>query len=106
MTRFTARDSYYYAGIASWGRKYAIGVVDGGANTKLAGTGAAADIKPEETHALRFAVQGSKLTLYDDGREVLSVVDPTLVPAVSFVGLQSSTATGKTSFENVSVHAL
>ncbi|WP_328647999.1 hypothetical protein OHS58_09915 [Amycolatopsis sp. NBC_00348] len=106
MTRFTTRDSYYYAGIASWGQKYAIGVVDAGVNTKLAGTGAAADIKPEETHALRFAVQGSKLTLYDSGREVLSVVDPTLVPAESFVGLQSSTATGKTSFGNVSVHAL
>ncbi|MFD4638340.1 hypothetical protein ACFWN2_13555 [Lentzea sp. NPDC058436] len=106
MTRYTQRDSYYYAGIASWGNKYAIGVVDGGANAKLVGVGSAADIVPGEKHSLRFAVRGSTLTLFDNGREVLSVVDPTLIPQESYVGLQSSTGTGRTSFANVSVRAL
>jgi len=106
MTRYTGRDSYYYAGIASWGQKYTIGVLDASVNTKLAGVGSAADIAPGVTHALRFAVKGSTLTLYDNDQVALSVVDPTLVPAGSYVGLQSSTGTGKTSFGNVSVRTV
>lgn len=105
MTRCTDRQNYYYAGIASWGQQYAIGVLADGVNTKLAGTGTASDIAPDVPHRLRFAVQGSALTLYDDDRVVLSVVDPTLIPPRSYVGLQSSTPAGRTSFGEVSVRA-
>ncbi|MET9251130.1 hypothetical protein [Nonomuraea sp. NPDC003709] len=48
----------------------------GSANTKLAG------------------LDGSRLDLYDDDRLVLSVVDPTLIPASSFIDLQTSTGRG------------
>jgi hypothetical protein len=56
-----------------------------------------------ETHRLGFALSGSRLELYDGGRPVLSVVDPTLIPASSFVGLQSSTNTGKAEFGDLLV---
>ncbi|MEU0806922.1 hypothetical protein [Streptomyces sp. NPDC005970] len=105
LARFTGRDSYYYAGIASWGNEYAIGVMAGGVNTKLAGVGAASDIRTGETHRLRFTLNGSRLDLHDDDRLVLSVVDPTLIPARSFVGLQTSTNTGRAKFGDVSVTA-
>jgi hypothetical protein len=107
MTRYT--DCGYRnccAGIALWDNRYAIDVVDDGVNTKLVGVGSAADILPDRRHALRFAVRGLSLILSDNGREVLSVVDPTLVTRKSYVGLQSSTGTGRTSFANVSVRAL
>lgn len=103
LARSTDRDSYYYAGIASWGQKYAIGVLDDGVNTKLAGVGSAADIAVGRTHRLSFSLTGSRLELYDDGVLVASVVDPTLVPASSYVGLQTSTSTGRTRFGGVSV---
>lgn len=41
---------------------------------------------------------GSRLDLYDDGRPVLSVVDPTLIPA-------AGTGTGRAKFAAVSVTA-
>ncbi|MEU5029164.1 hypothetical protein [Streptomyces milbemycinicus] len=105
LARHTDRDSYYYAGIASWGDKYAIGVMADGVNTKLAGVGTASDIGTGTTHQLRFTLNGSQLDLYDDDRLVLSVVDPTLIPAASFVGLQTSTNTGRAKFGDVSVTA-
>jgi hypothetical protein len=103
LARSTDRDSYYYAGIASWGQKYAIGVMDDGVNTKLAGAGSATDIAVGQTHRLSFTLTGSRLELYDDGVLVTSVVDPTLVPASGYVGLQTSTNTGRTRFGGVSV---
>ena len=101
MARYTDRLNYYYAGIASWGQKYAFGVLVDGVNTQLAGVGSATDIAANTTHHLTFALSGSSLNLYDDGTLVLSVVDPTLIPASSYVGLQTSTPTGRTAFANV-----
>lgn len=106
MVRCTDRGNYYYAGVASWGQQYAIGVLADGVNTQLAGTGSAADIAPGVTHHLTFSVSGSQLSLYDGGTLVLSVVDPTLIPDTSYVGMQSSTGTGLVSFGNVSVTTL
>ncbi|WP_160573678.1 glycoside hydrolase family protein [Actinomadura physcomitrii] len=103
LARATDRDTYYYAGIASWNQKYAIGVMVDGANTKLAGAGAASDIKPGETHRLRFVLEGSNLTLYDNDRKVLEVIDPTLIPTTSYVGLQTTTHTGNSKFAAVAV---
>lgn len=103
LARCTDRQTYYYAGVASWGQQYAIGVLVEGVNTKLAGVGDAADIVPGQTHHLRFVLAGSNLALYDGDQLVLSVVDPTLIPPVSYVGMQSSTATGLAAFGNVSV---
>ncbi|MCX5401730.1 hypothetical protein [Streptomyces sp. NBC_00102] len=105
LARATGRDTYYYAGIASWGNKYAIGVMEGGVNTKLAGTGSSSEIAVNRTYRLRFALTGSRLDLYDDDRLVLSVVDPTLIPAASYVGLQSSNNTGRVKFAEVRVVA-
>ncbi|MEV6037546.1 hypothetical protein AB0L65_40790 [Nonomuraea sp. NPDC052116] len=59
-------------------------------NVRIAGVGAASEIKAGEPHRLRFALDGSRLDLYDDGRLVLSVVAPTLIPAAGFIGLQTS----------------
>ncbi|WP_199443532.1 hypothetical protein [Umezawaea beigongshangensis] len=103
MARCTGRDSYYYAGIASWGDEYAIGVVADGVNTKIAGVGDAAAVVPGTTRRLRFTLIGSTLTLHDGDRLVLTAVDPTLIPRTSYVGLQCSTHTGRSSFGAVSV---
>lgn len=105
LARATERDTYYYAGVASWGNKYAIGVMEGGVNTKLAGVGSSSEIVTGLTHRLRFALTGSQLDLFDDDRLVLSVVDPTLIPAAGYVGLQVSTHTGRTKFSEVRVTA-
>ncbi|MGW0857656.1 hypothetical protein, partial [Streptomyces sp. NPDC002690] len=105
LARATGRDTYYYAGIASWGNKYAIGVMEHGANTKLVGTGSDSEIETGRTYRLRFELTGSRLDLYDDGHLVLSVVDPTLIPASGYVGLQSSTGTGKAKFAALRVEA-
>lgn len=96
LARCTDRETYYYAGIASWGHKYAIGVVTEGANRQLDGVGDAAGIIPDTTYHLTFALSGSTLELYDGGQLVALVVDPTLIPATSYVGMQSSTPTGST----------
>ena len=106
MIRCTDRNNYYYAGIASWGQEYAIGVLRGGANTKLAGTGSASNVAQNVTRSLRFAVSGTTLRLFDGDREVLTVQDSSLNPNVSYVGVQATSATARTSFGNLSVHAL
>ena len=103
LARCTDRANYYYAGIASWGDKYAIGVLVDGVNTKLTGVGSASDITPDTTYRLRFALTGSTLSLYDGDQLVASVVDPTLIPDPSYIGLQSSTPTGQAAFANVTV---
>ncbi|MGW4734362.1 hypothetical protein ACWEQC_35245 [Streptomyces shenzhenensis] len=105
LARFTDRDSYYYAGIASWGNEYAIGLMADGVNTRLAGAGHASDVRPGEARRLRFALNGSRLDLYDGDRLVVSAVDPTLIPATGFVGLHTTTNTGRAKFANVSVTA-
>lgn len=106
LARYTDRDNYYYAGIGSWDQAYAIGVVEDGQNRKLAGVGSAADIVPGKAHALTFELRGQRLRLLDGGREVLDIVDPTLAPARSYVGLQTSKGGGRASFAAVSVEAL
>ena len=103
LARCTDRSTYYYAGIASWGNKYAIGLLAEGANAKLTGVGSASDITPGTTYHLRFRLTGSALALYDGDQLVASVIDPTLIPERSYIGLQSSTATGQAAFANVSV---
>jgi hypothetical protein len=64
------------------------------------------DIIQDTTYHLTFALSGSTLELYDGGRLVASVVDPALIPATSYVGMQSSTPTGQTSFGAATVTAL
>ncbi|MEV4581361.1 hypothetical protein AB0K16_49825 [Nonomuraea jabiensis] len=52
-------------------------------------------MKPGEPHRLRLALDGSRLELYDGDRLILPVVDPTPIPASSFLGLQTSRGTGR-----------
>lgn len=106
MARCTDRDTYYYAGVASWGQKYAIGVLVNGVNTQLAGIGSAEEIIANTSHQLSFVLSGSRLSLYDGGQLVLTVVDPTLIPDSSYVGLQCSTPTGRVAFGKVRVIAV
>lgn len=101
--RATTRDRLYYAGISSWGNKYAIGVLEPGQNRKLAGVGSASDIVAGQAHRLRFEAEGSQLRLFDDDQLVVSVQDTTHQPTESYVGLQSSYGFGTAIFENVVV---
>ncbi|RMB85200.1 hypothetical protein CTZ28_13635 [Streptomyces shenzhenensis] len=76
-----------------------------GVNTGLAGAGNASDVRPGEARRLTFALNGSRLDLYDGDRLVVSAVDPTLIPAAGFVGLHTTTSTGRAKFTDVSVTA-
>jgi hypothetical protein len=103
LTRYTDRGDYYYAGIASWGDKFAIGKLVNGTNTKLAGAGTASDISAGTTYRLRLTVTGSRISLYDGNTLVVSATDSALTPAASYVGLQTTASTGHAAFDNVSV---
>jgi hypothetical protein len=103
LTRYTDRGNYYYAGIASWGNKYAIGKLVNGTNTKLVGAGTASDISAGTTYRLRLAVTGSTISLYDGNTLVASATDSALTPAASYIGLQTTASTGHAAFDNISV---
>jgi hypothetical protein len=103
IARSTDRQNYYYAGIASWGNKYAIGKLVNGQNTKLTGVGTSADIRANTTYHLRLVVRGASIQLYDNGVLVASAVDTSLTPPVSYVELQTTTSTGQAAFDNVSI---
>lgn len=103
MARGTDRQNYYYAGIASWGDKYAIGKLVNGQNTKLVGVGTAADIRQNTTYRLRMVVRGAVIELYDGGTLVASAVDTSLNPPVSYAELQTTTSIGQAAFDNVSI---
>lgn len=103
MARATDRTSYYYAGIASWGNKYAIGKLVDGQNTKLTGVGTANDIAANTTYRLRLVVRGALIQLYDGGALVASAVDTSLNPPVSYVQLQTTSSTGRATYDNVTV---
>ncbi|MDR7275722.1 hypothetical protein [Catenuloplanes atrovinosus] len=103
MARYTDRGNYYYAGIASWGNRYAIGKLVDGTNTKLTGVGAASEIHAGTTYRLRLVVSGSTISLYDGGTLVASVTDESLAPAASYVGMQTTASTGHAAFDNVAV---
>jgi hypothetical protein len=103
LARYTDRGNYYYAGIASWGNKYAVGKLVNGTNTKLVGVGAASDISAGTTYRLRLMVSGSTISLYDGSTLVASATDNALNPAASYVGLETAAATGHAAFDNVSV---
>ena len=103
IVRSTNLKNYYYGGIASWGSRYAIGKVVGGANTKLASTGVASSITANTTYRLALKVNGSTIQLYDNGVLVLSATDSSLNPASSYVGLETASPTGQAFFDNVSV---
>jgi hypothetical protein len=103
MARSTDRQNYYYAGIASWGDKYAIGKLVNGQNTKLVGVGTAADIRQNTTYRLRMVVRGAVVELYDGGTLVASAVDTSLNPPVSYAELQTTTSMGQAAFDNVSI---
>ncbi len=92
--------------MASWGNEYAIGVMDNGVNTKLAGTGANTDIIAGQAHRLAFRLTGTRLELYDNAQLVLSTTDPTLIPATSYVGLQTTQGRGQAKFAGVLVETL
>lgn len=103
FARYTDRDDYYYAGIASWGNKYAIGKMAGGVNTKLTGVGASSEIAAGTTYRLRIVVTGDLISLYDNGVLVASARDSSLRPASSYVGLQTTASTGHAAFDNATV---
>nr|WP_221380654.1 hypothetical protein [Actinoplanes polyasparticus] len=103
LARYTDRSNYYYAGIASWGNKYAIGKLVNGTNTKLTGVGSDAETSAGTTYRLRLEVNGTTISLYDGGRLVASATDSSLQPAASYVGLQTTVSTGHAAFDNVSV---
>jgi hypothetical protein len=103
LTRYTDRTNFYYAGIASWNNKYAIGKMVNGTNTKLAGVGAASDVPAGTTYHLKLVVTGPTISLYDNGTLVASATDSSLQPAASYVGLQTTASEGHAAFDNVSV---
>ncbi len=103
LIRSSDLKNYYYAGIASWGSKYALGKMVAGANTKLASTGTASQITANTTYHLKLVANGSTLQLYDNGALVLSATDASLNPGSSYVGLETSTPGGQAYFDNVSV---
>ena len=103
FSRYTDRGNYYYAGIASWGNKYAIGKLVNGTNTKLTGVGAASEISAGTTYRLRLVVSGTTISLYDGSTLVASATDSSLSPAASYVGLQTTASTGHAAFDNVVV---
>lgn len=106
LARYTDRENYYYAGIATGGRRYAIGIVEGGKPRELVGVGTAAEIRPAVAHRLTFELRGQRLRLLVDGREVLGVVDPTLDASQSYVGLQTNQPKGRAAFAAVLVEPL
>lgn len=103
MARFTDRQNYYYAGIASWGDKYAIGKLVNGQNTRLTGSGANTEITAGTTYRLRLEVSGDQIRLYDAGVLVASATDGSLAPAASYVGMQTTASTGHATYDNVEV---
>jgi hypothetical protein len=103
MARSTDRTNYYYAGIASWGDKYAIGKLVNGQNTKLVGVGDAEDIHQNTTYRLKIVVRGPVIQLYDGGVLVASAVDTSLNPPVSYAELQTTTSVGQAAYDNVSI---
>ncbi|MFE2940673.1 hypothetical protein ACFXKG_16665 [Streptomyces sp. NPDC059255] len=103
LARMTGRDSYYYAGLGSWGHAFGIGVMEKGRNRKLVGTGSAGAIEPGRRYDLRFVLDGKDLQLHADGRLVLRVEDPTLVPQRGCVGLQTSNGAARAKFSRLSV---
>ncbi|MFE3598793.1 hypothetical protein [Streptomyces sp. NPDC059142] len=103
LARMTGRDSYYYAGLGSWGHAFGLGVMEKGRNRKLAGVGSADTIVPGRRYDLRFVLVGKDLELHADGARVLRVPDPALVPARSHVGLQTSNGTARAKFSRLSV---
>ncbi|EJD48635.1 Arabinanase/levansucrase/invertase [Auricularia subglabra TFB-10046 SS5] len=105
FARYTDRQNYYYGGVASWSNKYAVGKMVNGRNTKLAGAGSATEITAGTTYHMRLAVTGNRIQLFDGDRLVVEATDGELNPAQSYVGLQTTTATGHASFDNVVVTA-
>jgi hypothetical protein len=103
MARSTDRTNYYYAGIASWGDKYAIGKLVNGQNTKLVGVGDAEDIHQNTTYRLTMVVRGPVIQLYDGGALVASAVDTSLNPPVSYAELQTTTSAGQAAYDNISI---
>ncbi|KZV86863.1 Arabinanase/levansucrase/invertase [Exidia glandulosa HHB12029] len=103
FARYTDRGNYYYGGIASWSNKYAIGKLVNGQNTKLAGVGSANDITAGTRYRLRLQVKGNSISLFDGDTLVLQTTDGDLQPATSYVGLQTTTAGGHATFDNVKV---
>jgi hypothetical protein len=103
LARYTDRGDYYYAGIASWGNKYAIGKLVGGVNTKLTGVGSNTETSAGTTYHLRLAVSGTTISLYDGATLVASATDSSLQPVASYVGLQTTASTGHAAFDNVAV---
>lgn len=103
LARYTDRANYYYGGVGAGGRRYAIGVVEDGQNRLLVGSGSIAEVRAGAAHRLAFELRGHVLRLLDDGREVLRVVDPTLAPERSYVGLQATEPTGIVAFSDVMV---
>ena len=103
LARYTTRGDYYYAGIASWGDKYAIGKLVAGANTRLTGAGSAAEIQAGVTYRLRLRVNGTTISLYDGSTLVATATDGALQPSTSYVGLQTTSSIGHAAFDNVTV---
>ena len=103
LARYTTRGDYYYAGIASWGNKYAIGKLVAGANTKLTGAGLADEIRAGTTYRLRLQINGTTISLYDGSTLVATATDGSLQPSASYVGLQTTSSIGHAAFDNVTV---
>ncbi|QGQ95440.1 hypothetical protein EHS13_11375 [Paenibacillus psychroresistens] len=101
--RSTNLNNYYYAGIASWGGKYAIGKIVNGVNTKLVSTGLDSQISYNTTYKLKLVVSGTTIQLYDNGTLVLTASDNSLNPSSSYVDLQTTSSAGQAYFDNVSV---
>jgi len=106
LVRYTDRSNFYYAGVASWGSKYAIGKMVNGTNSKLTSVGSASDIAQGTTYHLRVVVTGLAIELYDNDTLVLSTKDPSLSPTQSYVGLQTTSSIAQAAFDNVSVDLL
>jgi len=106
LARSTDRANHYYAGLGADGRSYKIGILEAGQDRPLAARDHLAPAGPGGRRHLTFELQGNDLRLLDGGQLVLSVADPTLRPARSYVGLQTSQGSGRAAFSSLRVRRL
>lgn len=74
--RYQGEDRYYYAGVGTWGSKYAISkAIPGPIWLRLASVGRDAALKDDQAHDLRVECQGSRIALFDNDTKVVEAYD-------------------------------
>ena len=78
VIRYVDQDNFYWMGLGCWGHQYTIGRTVNGVSKDLVGFGLSADVKQGVTYNLISVVNGTTLSLYVDGTQVLQTVDSSL----------------------------